>query len=118
MRRRPSGRPGRDAVAPGTGHIYVERFDVTVDQGSWLSSMSSTNNALRMVTVKNGAIYGDNDNGNLFIGDPVQDPSHTSLELAHWMDAPPPAEHGRPHRCQVLRRLRHDRQGEHRRPAH
>lgn len=50
------------------GRGGVERFDVTVDKGSWLSSMSSTNNALRMVTVKNDAIYGDNDNGNLFIG--------------------------------------------------
>lgn len=54
------------------GRGGVERFDVTVDQGSWLSSMSSTNNALRMVTVKNGAIYGDNDNGNLFIGRSVE----------------------------------------------
>ena len=70
------------------GRGGVERFDVTVDKGSWLSSMSSTNNALRMVTVKNGAIDGANDEGNLFIGDPVQDPSDTSLELAHWMDAP------------------------------
>lgn len=50
------------------GRGGVERFDVTVDQGSWLSSMSSTNNALRMVTVKNGAIDGANDEGNLFIG--------------------------------------------------
>lgn len=70
------------------GRGGVERFDVTVDKGSWLSSMSSTNNALRMVTVKNGAIDGANDEGNLFIGDPEQDPSDTSLELAHWMDAP------------------------------
>lgn len=83
------GSQAGDLVIGGNaGRGGVERFDVTVDQGSWLSSMSSTNNALRMVTVKNGAIYGDNDNGNLFIGDPVQDPSHTSLELAHWMDAP------------------------------
>lgn len=41
----------------------VERFDVTVDQGSWLSSMSSTNNTLRMVTVKNGDLNGDGING-------------------------------------------------------
>lgn len=83
------GSQAGDLVIGGNaGRGGVERFDVTVDQGSWLSSMSSTNNALRMVTVKNGAIYGDNDNGNLFIGDPVQDPSYTSLELAHWMDAP------------------------------
>ena len=83
------GSQAGDLVIGGNaGRGGVERFDVTVDQGSWLSSMSSTNNALRMVTVKNGAIYGDNDNGNLFIGDPVQDPSHTSFELAHWMDAP------------------------------
>lgn len=72
------------------GRGGVERFDVTVDQGSWLSSMSSTNNALRMVTVKNGAIDGANDEGNLFIGDPVQDPlgTTTTHELLTWMDAP------------------------------
>lgn len=42
----------------------VERFDVTVDRGSWLSSLSSTNNALRMVTVKNADLNGDGKNGN------------------------------------------------------
>lgn len=51
----------------------VERFDVTVEQGSWLNSMSSTNNTLRMVTVKNGDTGGDGvdagaGKGNLFIG--------------------------------------------------
>ena len=81
------GSQAGDLVIGGNaGRGGVERFDVTVDQGSWLSSMSSTNNALRMVTVKNGAIYGDNDNGNLFIGKPLD--GSTSIELAHWMDAP------------------------------
>lgn len=63
------GSQAGDLVIGGmAGRGGVERFDVTVDQGSWLSSMSSTNNALRMVTVKNGAIDGANDEGNLFIG--------------------------------------------------
>lgn len=83
------GSQAGDLVIGGNaGRGGVERFDVTVDQGSWLSSMSSTNNALRMVTVKNGAIYGDNDNGNLFIGDPLPDPDQTSTEISYWMDAP------------------------------
>lgn len=42
----------------------VERFDVTVDKGSWLTSLSSTNNALRMVTAQNGNFNGDSVNGN------------------------------------------------------
>lgn len=77
---------------PGRGG--VERFDVTVDRGSWLSSMSSTNNALRMVTVKNGDVNGnvkDNNNGNLFIGDSVHAndiKAGTSTELDHWMNVP------------------------------
>lgn len=74
---------------PGRGG--VERFDVVVDKGSWLSSLSSTNETLRMVTVKNGAVNGDNDKGNLFIGqsllaDGNNDPS--SSDLLHWMNAP------------------------------
>ncbi len=74
---------------PGRGG--VERFDVVVDKGSWLSSLSSTNETLRMVTVKNGAVNGDNDKGNLFIGqsllaDESKDPS--SGELLYWMNAP------------------------------
>ena len=50
----------------------VERFDVVVDRGSWLNSMASTNNALRLVTVKNGDVQGDYDvqnaEGSLFVG--------------------------------------------------
>jgi hypothetical protein len=76
----------------------VERFDVTVDQGSWLSSMSSTNNTLRMVTVKNGDLNGDGINGNvgvlannasaefgqLYIGDSQE----TGDLMVSWQDAP------------------------------
>ena len=70
------GSQAGDLVIGGMGtRGGVERFDVTVDRGCWLSSMSSTNNTLRMVTVKNGDLNGsdaDGNNGNLFIGDTVQ----------------------------------------------
>ena len=47
------GSQAGDLVIGGMGtRGGVERFDVTVERGSWLSSMSSTNNTLRMVTVK------------------------------------------------------------------
>ena len=52
----------------------VERFDVTVDKGSWLEQMRSTNNTLRMIKAVNGAVDGVteqdtiNDKGQLFIG--------------------------------------------------
>ena len=76
----------------------VERFDVTVDQGSWLSSMASTNNTLRMVTLKNGDLNGDGINGNvgalannastefgqLYIGDSQE----TGDLMVSWQDAP------------------------------
>lgn len=78
----------------------VERFDVTVDRGSWLSSLSSTNNTLRMVTAVNADFNGDGINGNvkaqannssaqfgqLYIGDSLQ-PVGTP-DLASWQDAP------------------------------
>ena len=48
----------------------VERFDVKVDKGSWLSSLFSTNEALRMVTVEARDIDGDGKSGGqLYIGD-------------------------------------------------
>lgn len=48
----------------------VERFDVKVDEGSWLSALQSTNEALRMVTVEGKDIDGDGAfGGNLYIGD-------------------------------------------------
>lgn len=67
----------------------VERFDVTVERGSWLSSMSSTNNTLRMVTVKNGDTGNDgvdagNGMGQLFIGDTLQEGN----AMTAWQDAP------------------------------
>lgn len=82
---------GELVIGSNAGRGGVERFDVVVDKGSWLSSLSSTNETLRMVTVKNGAVNGDNDNGNLFIGqsllaDGNNDPS--SSDLLHWMNAP------------------------------
>ena len=48
----------------------IERFDVTVDRGSWLNSLSSTNNTLRMITVDDKDWNGDGveDGGPLFIG--------------------------------------------------
>lgn len=66
----------------------VERFDVTVDRGSWLTSLQSTNNTLRMVTVQNGDINQDGVNGNtaleanragpgqLFIGAQLDNDAH------------------------------------------
>lgn len=42
----------------------VERFDVKVDRGSWLSSLSSTNETLRMITAINEDTNGDGVNGN------------------------------------------------------
>jgi len=71
----------------------IQRFDVVVDQGSWLSSLSSTNNTLRVVTVKAGDInldkhvsnidkYANNDHtGELFIGKSLE---AYSEEIAHW----------------------------------
>lgn len=48
----------------------VERFDVKVDRGSWLSSLFSTNQELRMVTVEARDIDGDGKSGGqLYIGD-------------------------------------------------
>lgn len=55
----------------------VERFDVYVDRGSWLNSLSSTNNTLRMITVAakdwdadgiSGNESSPDVNGQLFIG--------------------------------------------------
>lgn len=75
----------------------VERFDVKVDRGSWLSSLSSTNNALRLVTVENRDINGDGQNGNtlseaneegygqLFIGRSLADNAQYG-ELTSWAD--------------------------------
>lgn len=89
------GSQAGDLVIGGMGtRGGVERFDVTVDRGSWLSSMSSTNNTLRMVTVKNGDLNGsdaDGNNGNLFIGDTVQADNQTSVNegksMVDWQDA-------------------------------
>lgn len=75
----------------------IERFDVVVDQGSWLSSLASTNNTLRMVTVKAGDVnqdghigniekYANNDKtGELFIGKSLE---ANSQETAHWTVKP------------------------------
>ena len=87
---------GKLVIGSNAGRGGVERFDVVVDKGSWLSSLSSTNDTLRLVTVKNGAVNGDNDNGNLFIGTPLDvealgntgaNPA-TDAELVHWMNVP------------------------------
>lgn len=63
----------------------VERLNVTVDEGSWLSSLSSTNDSLRMVTVANGAIDGANDKGNLFIGDSLLAGGQAAV---NWVNVP------------------------------
>jgi len=57
----------------------VERFDVTVDKGSWLSTLSSTNNALRLVNVESAG-----NKGQLFIGDSME----TGKAMMEWQDAP------------------------------
>ena len=46
----------------------VERFNVTVDEGSWLASLSSTNNTLRMIQAVNGNVDSKVADGQLFIG--------------------------------------------------
>ena len=75
------------------GRGGVERFDITVDRGSWLSSLSSTNQTLRLVTAVNGDVINDEDGnnasdngkGNLFIGHSLVDaPSYDELNL--WAD--------------------------------
>lgn len=74
-----SGLPDQAVFGTEAGHMIVganggrggiERFDVRVDRGSWLSSLSSTNNALRAVTVTAMDIDGDGfaTGGELFIG--------------------------------------------------
>ena len=84
------GSQAGDLVIGGMGtRGGVERFDVTVERGSWLSSMSSTNNTLRMVTVKNGDTGNDgvdagNGLGQLFIGDTLQ----AGNAMTAWQDAP------------------------------
>lgn len=84
------GSQAGDLVIGGMGtRGGVERFDVTVERGSWLSSMSSNNNTLRMVTVKNGDTGNDgvdagNGMGQLFIGDTLQEGN----AMTAWQDAP------------------------------
>ena len=84
------GSQAGDLVIGGMGtRGGVERFDVTVERGSWLSSMSSTNNTLRMVTVKNDDTGNDgvdagNGMGQLFIGDTLQEGN----AMTAWQDAP------------------------------
>ena len=84
------GSQAGDLVIGGMGtRGGVERFDVTVERGSWLSSMSSTNNTLRMVTVKNGDTGSDgvdagNGLGQLFIGKSQAEGDN----MVDWQDAP------------------------------
>lgn len=82
---------GNMVVGGMTNRGGVERFDVYVDQGSWLSSLASTNEALRLVKVHktidiNGdGIYGnvkahanqaDGTKGALFIGKQLDNDPH------------------------------------------
>lgn len=75
----------------------VERFDVKVDRGSWLASLSSTNNALRMINVTHGDINGDGKIGHntlseaneegagqLYIGRSI--PVGAAGDLTSWVD--------------------------------
>lgn len=83
------GSEAGDLVVGGMGtRAGVERFDVTVDRGSWISSLSSTNNTLRMVTAVNGTTDTDGNatsNGQLFIGDSLMDGTD---DFVSWQDAP------------------------------
>lgn len=82
---------GDMVVGSMAGRGGVERFDVVVDKGSWLSSLSSTNNALRMVTVTNGTVTGVNDEGNLFVGKYLAagtELAGTDFALTDWMGVP------------------------------
>lgn len=58
----------------------IERFDVTVERGSWLSSLSSTNNTLRMIEAVNDTA---NPDGQLFIGDSLAAAAATG-NLEDW----------------------------------
>lgn len=77
-----------DMIVGGMGngkYVGVQRFDAVVDRGSWLSSLQSTNDALRAIIVTNGDLNGDGkagtsqqragsatDLGNLFVGDGIR----------------------------------------------
>lgn len=82
---------GEMIVGSMAGRGGVERFNVTVDRSSWLSSLSSTNEALRMVKVVNGDVIDDEDGnnasdngiGNLFIGESLID-NASYVELLDW----------------------------------
>lgn len=66
------GSSAGDVIIGSTANANgVERIDVKMDEGSWLSALASTNEALRMVTVEGRDIDGDGkaENGSLFIGD-------------------------------------------------
>lgn len=97
---RPECLPSHDDYGSEAGDMVVgsmatyggiERFDVTVDRGSWLSSLSSTNNALRMIKVKNEGegnkfLQAEEDGpGQLYIGD-SQEPDGSNL--VNWQDKP------------------------------
>lgn len=66
----------------------VEKFEVKVEQGSWLKSLSSTNNTLQEVSINNGIIK----DGSLYLGhtDAVATSAgvKTDDNLLHWQDAP------------------------------
>lgn len=99
------GSQAGDMVVGGMGERDgIQRFDVSVDRGSWLSSLASTNNQLRMVTFVNADVNGDGyynrpeqaypnqnvadptkDYGQIYIGDSQ---AGGSGDMYAWQDAP------------------------------
>ena len=98
------GSQAGDMVVGGMGERDgIQRFDVKVDRGSWLSSLASTNNQLRMVRFENADINGDgyynrpeqayknekaadefSDYGQIYIGDSQEG----GKGIVAWQDAP------------------------------
>ena len=81
----------------------VERFNMVVDEGSWLASLSSTNNTLRMIQAVNGNVDTKVADGQLFIGSSLAaaaadgnlvdwhtnlDPRNPAGNPGSWIDMP------------------------------
>lgn len=65
----------------------VERFDVNVDRGSWISSLSSTNNTLRAVVVHDKDINGDGITGNVSSQSKESGDGESQLFIGRQLDA-------------------------------
>lgn len=68
----------------------VQRFDVTVDRGSWLNSLSSTNNQLRLIQVNASKDWngdGVKGEGQLFIGSHLtNEQTYNVANMVSWQE--------------------------------